>query len=231
MFRGQFDLRGKCAGHAETGVVVPPCGGVATAVRGAVGTRAEAPGTAARHASRAVAAQPGATVRRGAFVSVVPAILDPLPNVAVRVVQAAHSTTVTSYFDRANGCAEDDDVEARIFNHVSTRFLQGELGVLAKRSLAPHQGYDRREDGSAFRLAGVSAQHRKCGHRRTAFSCRFKCIGGPLLLSGARSIALRDCSHFSYTLPHQNGIAGLLRERAHPAACSNERSEALSSAR
>ena len=46
------------------------------------------PGAAAQDATIAVAGRPGRAVRRSAFVAVVVAILDPLPGIAVHVVEA-----------------------------------------------------------------------------------------------------------------------------------------------
>ena len=75
-------------GDSETDVAVAVGREAFRAERRTQESREVDPGAAAQYAAAAPAGDPCRTVRRGADVSIVPAVLDPLPHVAVHVVQA-----------------------------------------------------------------------------------------------------------------------------------------------
>ncbi len=74
-------------GQPEPEVVVPVVGGIPVAVGGAEVPRVVVPRAAALHAPPTVTAQPGTAVARRPFIAVVPAVLDPFPDVAMYVMQ------------------------------------------------------------------------------------------------------------------------------------------------
>src|SRR5215475_4211712 len=83
------DSTGKRSPDTEAEMVVRVVARVRAAVGGAEVPRFVVPGTAAHDTLSAVATcRPCRAVRRRSVVVVVPAILDPLPDIAVHVVQA-----------------------------------------------------------------------------------------------------------------------------------------------
>jgi hypothetical protein len=80
--------RGKHPGNPAADSAAPDDGLVPAAVRRAQVARFVVPGAAAHHAAAAIAAGPGAAVIWRPLVVVVPAVLDPLPDIAMHVVEA-----------------------------------------------------------------------------------------------------------------------------------------------
>src|SRR5262245_25547756 len=74
-------------GDPKAQKVAPVAGLDPEAVRGAQAPRRIEPGAAAHHAPGTIFLQPGRAIRRRALVAVVPAVLDPFPHVARRIVQ------------------------------------------------------------------------------------------------------------------------------------------------
>ena len=79
--------RGERPGHAESVAAAADAGGAPAPERGAEVPRNDAPGAAAQNAARTVSTSPGTSIRRRPVVTVVPTILNPLPNVAVHVIK------------------------------------------------------------------------------------------------------------------------------------------------
>src|SRR6202035_2537602 len=82
------DLRRKLPRHAKAQAAVPRADGSAKPVCCAQELRRIAPGAAADHPLVAVVGLPGRAVRGSAVVAGVITVLDPLPDIAERVVKA-----------------------------------------------------------------------------------------------------------------------------------------------
>lgn len=81
-------LLGKHSRHAKTHVWIAEPRAASAPGCGAEEHSGTIPGTATRNAQATIAGEPGRAVGRRAVVAVVPAILHPLPHVAVHVVQS-----------------------------------------------------------------------------------------------------------------------------------------------
>ena len=80
--------------------VAPVDGGVPVAVRGAEVPRIVDPGAAAKDPATAISGCPGGAIRRRAAVISIPAVLHPLPHVAMHVVEAKGVGLERAHLDR-----------------------------------------------------------------------------------------------------------------------------------
>ena len=89
------DLR--VLGQTEAEIEVAARAGVPGTIGGMQEPRSVMPGTAPNHSQAAVTTHPGAAIRRGTYVTAVPAILYPLPHIAMHVLQAPSVGRKTPY--------------------------------------------------------------------------------------------------------------------------------------